>query len=267
MRGLGHRLDTPENAIADLIGRHIKDVIGVGEPAATSRDWRHLDPTIFNQGATNCCVPSASSESLYLLGQGRLSRGEGPAIPRPSIRQGYYFGQLEDQRLDEIPIEKRQVLDVGMRARSLYLAWEKYGICSEAAWPFDASKPTEAPPFDVDVTASAAKLAGWSRAPNGTISQTFRLASDQCRFGVICIDVYENFEQISGVNGYEYSEADGKLLGGHALVCVGYRPGFLLIRNSWGDWADGGHFWLADDFANSDYVRDAWLLDAVPTLQ
>lgn len=262
MRGFGHRPDRLQDVEEDLILRHVSELVGVAAPRATSRDWRHLDPTVLSQGSSNTCVPHAGSTSLYMFAQ-----GSGHPIQRPSIRHAYLQGQLEDQRLDGIPRERRQLLDIGMRARSMLVAWSTYGIVSEARWPFDDTKVTEPLPFDLDVAAADAKLTGWYRADSGTMSQSFRRALDARTFPIVAIDVHESFEQISGVDGYEYDEPSGAFLGRHMICIVGYRPGFVLMKNSWGSsWCDDGYCWLSNRFLDSENTRDGWILTAAPAL-
>jgi C1A family cysteine protease len=53
-------------------------------------------------------------------------------------------------------------------------------------------------------------------------------------------------------------KAGEKLLGGHAVLAVGYdnRRGVLIVRNSWGEaWAAGGYFYMPYDFVRQGHVR------------
>lgn len=62
---------------------------------------------------------------------------------------------------------------------------------------------------------------------------------------------------VIGVNWYAGMETPdrdglvhptGRLRGGHALLVVGYLPGFYTLKNSWGlGWGLGGHAWIADE--------------------
>ena len=58
----------------------------------------------------------------------------------------------------------------------------------------------------------------------------------------------------------------GSLLGGHAVLIVGYSDEreCFLIRNSWGsDWGMSGHFMMSYDFIVSRYCTDFWLIETV----
>ncbi len=53
-----------------------------------------------------------------------------------------------------------------------------------------------------------------------------------------------------------------KLVGGHAVLAVGYdnRRGVLIVRNSWGaEWGDGGYFYLPYDYVRAGGVRLAMI--------
>lgn len=267
MRGFGHRPDLLGLAADDMRQRPATDLVGVSAPSGIDRDWRFLDPEVLDQGPTNSCVANAACESVYMFAQGARLRGTGEAIPRPSRRHAYIQGQLEDQRLDNIQVDKRVVADNGMRARSLLMGWQEFGVVSEDRWPFDPSNVLEALPFDLDLAAADAKLTGWYRAESSRMSVQFRQALDKCVLPIFAIRVYENFQQVGPMSGYEYTEPRGAYLGNHMMLAVGSRPGFILVKNSWGtSFGDGGYCWISDLFLDSEYALDGWLLTASPPL-
>ena len=59
------------------------------------------------------------------------------------------------------------------------------------------------------------------------------------------------------------------MLGGHAVVAVGYKPikGQLYFecRNSWGtSWGDHGYFWMpAGYITSSSLASDFWVIEQV----
>jgi C1A family cysteine protease len=76
--------------------------------------------------------------------------------------------------------------------------------------------------------------------------------------------VYQSFEQGNwdSTTGMMPMPARGeKILGGHAVLAVGYdnvKQAFK-IRNSWGNWGLGGYFWMPFSFVTSgNYVDDLW---------
>ncbi len=74
---------------------------------------------------------------------------------------------------------------------------------------------------------------------------------------VIGIPVYTNFEELTSANNGYYAGASGSLLGGHAIVALGYDSTGLRIENSWTtSWGDSGFATLSWAFVNKD-VDDA----------
>ena len=55
-----------------------------------------------------------------------------------------------------------------------------------------------------------------------------------------------------------------KLLGGHAVMAVGYNDAkkVIIVRNSWGvEWVDKGYFYMPYAFiTNSNMCSDLWAI-------
>ena len=60
---------------------------------------------------------------------------------------------------------------------------------------------------------------------------------------------------------------DEKLLGGHAVMCVGFSDSKkkFIIRNSWGvNWGDDGYFYMPYEFmTNKDLCSDFWIIEKI----
>jgi C1A family cysteine protease len=62
-----------------------------------------------------------------------------------------------------------------------------------------------------------------------------------------------------------------KLLGGHAVVAIGYDISLkkfpiemVKVRNSWGkDWGLNGYFWMPMKFLTSSKTNDFWVIDSI----
>jgi len=84
---------------------------------------------------------------------------------------------------------------------------------------------------------------------------------------VLGINVYESFEsdQVAKTGIVPLPEDSEKLLGGHAVLAVGYKDdvvnidqGVVIVRNSWGEgWGDKGYFYLPYSYFTK-YVSDMW---------
>ncbi len=87
--------------------------------------------------------------------------------------------------------------------------------------------------------------------------------------------VYASISQANATGKIPYPAVGENILGGHAVVAVGYddaitikntndgveRTGALLIRNSWGTgWGDHGYGWLPYDYVTKQLAIDWWSL-------
>lgn len=109
----------------------------------------------------------------------------------------------------------------------------------------------------------------------------FRDYSDEtktvhCLFKSVGIfTVYASISQANATGKIPYPAVGENIVGGHAVVAVGYddtitikntndgveRTGALLIRNSWGTgWGDHGYGWLPYDYVIKQLAIDWWSL-------
>lgn len=86
---------------------------------------------------------------------------------------------------------------------------------------------------------------------------------------VFGMSVYESFEseEVAKTGILPMPTAVEKLVGGHAILCVGYddaRQAFL-VRNSWGSgWGINGYFWMPYAYmANANLCDDFWSIKLV----
>jgi C1A family cysteine protease len=97
--------------------------------------------------------------------------------------------------------------------------------------------------------------------------QTVLAGGEAISFG---FTVYTSFETDVGSDGIvPMPKPDEKVLGGHAVVAIGYKQikGQLYFecRNSWGaGWGDKGHFWMPSSYiTSSSLASDFWVVSQV----
>ena len=79
------------------------------------------------------------------------------------------------------------------------------------------------------------------------------------------IMVYDSFQSAQHGNIPVPNIKEEQLLGGHAVLAVGYDDAkqVLIMRNSWGtSWGDKGWFYLPYGYINKDLVLDCWSPEA-----
>lgn len=164
--------------------------------------------------------------------------------------------------------------DSGAYIRDVLKAMAKYGICAEYTWPYDISRYRTKPP------ASCIRAAAKKRA-----LEYMRVDQTQ---GALCAALADGFPVVFGFAVYESFESAAvaatgvvpmpkrgeALLGGHAVVIVGYDlDGSLLglkypvaiCRNSWGTkWGKKGYFFMPLGYVLDDNLaEDFWIVREV----
>jgi C1A family cysteine protease len=155
--------------------------------------------------------------------------------------------------------------DAGANIRDGIKSILTWGVCSEDIWPYDVQQFKTKPNADAYIDAATRKDYEYASVPQTEHAICSCLASGSPL--VFGITVYESLESAEvAKSGIAPMPAEGeKVLGGHALLIVGYdkKDQTFLIRNSWGPhWGIKGYFKLP--FA---YVLDPNLADSFWTIR
>ncbi|HEX7455299.1 MAG TPA: C1 family peptidase [Gallionella sp.] len=173
--------------------------------------------------------------------------------------------------------------DTGAFLRSTMEALVLFGVPPEEYWPYVvANFDNEPSAFMYSFGQNYQALNYYRLDPSGTTAAALlttiktNLASGlPAMFG---FTVYNSYTQASVANkgAIPYPTTGDKIVGGHAIMAVGYNDtlqikntnagavattGALLIRNSWGTgWGDGGYGWLPYDYVLKGLALDWWAL-------
>jgi len=157
--------------------------------------------------------------------------------------------------------------DAGAVIRDVIKSANKQGDCPELEWPYDISKFTVQPPAKCYQDALKDRALSYQRVARSLAQMKGCLASG-LPF-VVGISVYESFEsdEVARTGMVPMPQPGEQLLGGHAVLCVGFRDSDQkwIFRNSWSaSWGDQGHFYL--DYAyllNKGLSSDFWVVKTV----
>ena len=153
--------------------------------------------------------------------------------------------------------------DSGASIRDGIKSINKQGVCSESSWIFDPSQVFVRPSSNAYSEALNFKVSSYAGLENNDANnlRSSIVSGHAIMFG---FNVYESFEgrDLATTGVMKMPLKGERLLGGHAVACIGYKPGYFLIQNSWGvAWGDKGCFWMPEQFITSDECSDFWTID------
>ena len=219
-----------------------------GDPAP-SADLRPKCPPIYDQGHLGSCSANAVCGACRFecLRQGRDYE--------PSRLFLYYTERQKEGTVAQ---------DSGASLRAGIKCTVKTGVCTEAAWPYDITKFTETPP--ASCYTAVEKTTQYERVPQ-ELAQLKLCLQTGFPF-VFGFQVHQSFESpdVAKTGIMPMPGANDPVLGGHAVMCVGYDDArqVFIIRNSWGTgWGDQGHFYMPYTFMTSPECSDMWKLELV----
>ena len=170
--------------------------------------------------------------------------------------------------------------DTGAYLRTTMGAMVLFGVPPESYWPYtdDPNKfDLEPPAFCYAFAQNFQTIVYFRHDPPGTRFEEvlnrvkeYLAAGHPAMFG---FTVYDSIEQAEKDGRIPFPSIRERILGGHAVVAVGYddemkirnrydrreTTGALLIRNSWGKgWGDGGYGWLPYNYVLTGLAEDFW---------
>jgi C1A family cysteine protease len=211
-------------------------------------DLRPNCPAIYDQGQLGSCTGNAIAAAVQF---DRKKQGLTPDFP-PSRLFIYY---------NERVMEGTVGVDSGAMIRDGIKSVATLGVCPEADWPYVIAKFTKKPTAKAFKDAAKTKAVSYARVTR-TLQQMKGCLASGFPF-VFGFSVYESFEteDMAKTGVMPMPTASEKLLGGHAVLAVGYDDAAqrFFVRNSWGTgWGMKGYFsmpysYLLDENLSDDF--------------
>lgn len=231
-----------------------RDFIYTLQPTPKNKlvDLRPFCTPVENQGNLGSCTGQAIAGAIELLNN-KVQRYRD--ISRLFI---YYFNRTFINTVD---------YDSGAYIRDGIKTCFTYGACLENLWPYDISKFRIRPNSNAMSDALRRKITRYERVLNfdGCIN-----ALDNGFPIIVGYYVYSSFMSSiltrTGMMPYPNTRIE-KLLGGHAVLLVGYdtRRSVFIARNSWGNkWGDKGYFYMPFEVIKNEKMSgDFWIIKSV----
>lgn len=226
---------------------HLYMMIGKPAKLLPSADLRPTMPAVYDQGQLGSCTGNAIAAAV--------DYANGLTGPLPSRLFIYY-----NERAMEHTIKQ----DAGAMIRDGIKSVAKLGVCPELEWKYDISKFAQKPPKSAYADALGQKITSYQRITSLQSMKTC-LSVDRKPF-VFGFTVYESFESqaVASSGRLEMPVPGERILGGHAVLCVGYDDDSqrVIVRNSWGvNWGTLGYFTMPYDYiTNSKLADDMWAI-------
>jgi len=159
---------------------------------------------------------------------------------------------------NERVIEHSVKTDSGAMIRDGIKTLAKQGACPEMSWPYNIAKFAAKPPKKCYKEALNHQILSYARI--NTLDEMRACLADGYPF-VFGFSVYEGFEsqKVAKTGVVDMPKAGEKMLGGHAVLGVGYDDAAkrFTVRNSWGtDWGKKGYFTMPYAYLSDRNLSD-----------
>lgn len=222
-------------------------------------DLRGKLPPVYDQGELGSCTANCIAAAI----QYDQLRQLGHEVFMPSRLFIYYNERVIEGTVGE---------DSGAEMRDGIKTVAAQGNCPEEIWPYDISKFTQRPSDTAYAQAIKHKAVSYLRLYRNPTDRrwtenNFRyvLARLELPF-VFGFSAYESFEsdELARTGSLQMPSSDEVLLGGHAVMCVGYDEDSrtFIIRNSYGsNWGQNGYYTMPYDYlTDPDLSDDFWII-------
>jgi C1A family cysteine protease len=225
-------------------------VIGALPPRV---DLRPYMPNVYDQGNLGSCTANAIGAALQFM---QIKQKEADFVPSRLFI--YYNERVMEGSVDS---------DAGAEIRDGIKSVNKLGAPPEKLWPYVISKFKRKPSATAYKAALKHQSISYQRVPRDLNHTRACLAEG---FPVVFgFSVYDGFESdaCARTGILNLPGKDEQLLGGHAVLAVGYDDATrrFYVRNSWGDaWGQKGYFTMPYEYlANRGLASDFWTIRQV----
>ena len=206
-------------------------------------------PPVYDQGQTSSCTANAIGAAIEydMVWQSRPD-----FVPS---RLFIYYNEREMEGTVNSP-------DAGAEIRDGIKSVASQGVISETIWPFDLNNVTVKPPETVYQQATKNIIKQYSRVP--VMLHNIQNVLQHRIPVVFGITLYQSFESnaVAQTGMVPMPSTSESVVGGHAMLIVGYNETHFIVRNSWGSgWGEGGYCYMPIEYVtNTNLADDFWAI-------
>ncbi|VTU36295.1 C1 family peptidase [Variovorax sp. PBL-E5] len=219
-----------------------------------SVDLRPGCPPVYDQGQLGSCTANAAAAAFEF----DLKR-QGLTDFEPSRLFIYYNERVLDGDVGQ---------DAGSELRTAAKTLNKSGVCDEKSWPYDIAKFKTKPKASCYTAAKKHVSTSYQALDNTNVTELRTCLASGSPF-ILGFTVYESFEsdKVATTGVVPMPLKKEKVLGGHAVMCVGYQESKkrFIVRNSWGvNWGVQGYCYFPYAYlTNTGLATDFWQITTV----
>ena len=214
-------------------------------------DLRKKFPLVYNQGLLGSCTANALAG---VVEYNEIQKENEYDIPSRLFI--YYNERAYEGTVDS---------DSGASLRDGIKSLNKLGVCPEEWWPYNIKEFCVRPSIECYQIAKQYKALAYNRVTQ-CMEDIKRCLSES--YPVICgIMIYTSFEsdEVSKTGNVVIPDEEKEsLLGGHAIIIVGYddEKEYFIFRNSWGKtWGDNGYGYIPYSYIiDKELASDFWII-------
>lgn len=216
-------------------------------------DLRKQCPPVYDQGQLGSCTGNAIAGAIEF----ELMKQDAD-IFTPSRLFIYYNERVIEHSVNQ---------DAGAEIRDGMKSANKQGVCPETMWPYIIKKFCDKPPVAAYTNALKHQILSYQRVSR-LLNQMKGCLAEGYPF-IFGFTVYDAFEsaQVEKTGKLNMPRPKEKVLGGHAVLAVGYddKSKRFIVRNSWGDaWGQKGYFTMPYDYLlDENLADDFWTIRVV----
>jgi len=217
-------------------------------------DLRASMPPVYDQGQIGSCTANAIGAAFEF---NRIKQGVRDFMPS---RLFIYWNERE---MEGWPNEDR-----GAYLRDGIKSIATQGLCEETDWPYDPGRLYTKPGNACYQSALKYRAISYYRLDSTNLHELRACLAAGFPF-VFGFTVYQSFMTANSNGGHVPMPGPEKVLGGHAVLAVGYDDASetFIIRNSWGAGrGDKGYYYMPYPYLTSALSDDFWTVRTVTSL-